>query len=88
MTMMTIIMMMLLKNDNDNDTDDMIVVHVIFIMLITMSMKILSMIIMMVTKTSGLSSAQCVRYIVLCTRIKVHRYHSIIFSIVFSSSQQ
>jgi hypothetical protein len=28
-----------------------------------------------------------VRYIVLCTRIKVHRYHSIIFSIVFSSSQ-
>jgi hypothetical protein len=29
-----------------------------------------------------------VRYIVLCTRIKVHCYHSIIFSILFSSSQQ
>jgi hypothetical protein len=29
-----------------------------------------------------------VRYIVLCTRIKVHRCHSIIFSIVFLSSQQ
>jgi hypothetical protein len=30
-----------------------------------------------------------VRYIVLCTRIKVHRYHSIIFSIVvpFDNSQ-
>jgi hypothetical protein len=29
-----------------------------------------------------------VRYKVLYIRIKVHRYHSIIFSIVFSSSQQ
>jgi hypothetical protein len=29
-----------------------------------------------------------VRYIALCTCIKIHRHHSIIFSIVFSSSQQ
>jgi hypothetical protein len=29
-----------------------------------------------------------VRYILPCTRSKVYHYHSIIFSIVFSSSQQ
>jgi hypothetical protein len=35
-----------------------------------------------------LSPAGSVRYLVFCTRIKVHCYRSIIFSIVFSSSQQ
>jgi hypothetical protein len=39
-------------------------------------------------KHAGDEDYRVVRYIVLRTHIKVHRYHSIIFSIVFSSSQQ